>query len=174
MLFSPVKPQIKQTGSRGSYERIDPMKEQRGASNKEPASLPEEGNNRTLRILIAEDNHLNQKLIMAMISPLNCRFDIVENGLEAVAAVARSNYDVVLMDIDMPEMDGLTATQKIRSLPGLVAGVPIIAVTAATVEGDREKYMEVGMNDHVPKPIVSRDLLRAITRWANLSEPNIE
>ena len=138
-----------------------------GTSNEETA--PEEGNNRTLHVLIAEDNPINQKIIVAMIAPLNCQFDIVENGLEAVAAVARSNYDVVLMDINMPEMDGLIATQKIRSLPDLVAGVPIIAVTANTAKGDWEKYMEVGMNDHVPKPIVRQDLLNAIAQWAKVS-----
>ena len=98
----------------------------------------------------------------------------MENGLEAVAAVTRSKYDLVLMDIHMPEMDGVTATMKIRSLPDPVSGVPIIALTADAMQGDREKYLEAGMNVYVAKPIDQRDLLSAISRCANVSMPDID
>jgi PAS domain S-box-containing protein len=146
-----------------------------------PTSVPGESglsyetfDGQAMRILIAEDNSINQKVVSWLLAPLNCQFDIVENGLEAVAAVARSHYDVVLMDVQMPEMDGITATKQIRSLNGTDGQVPIIAMTANAMQGDREKYLEAGMNDYIPKPIDQRDLLNAITRIAGNPLPNIE
>ena len=96
----------------------------------------------------------------------------VENGLQAVSAVTRSPYDLVLMDIHMPEMDGLTATSHIRSLQGPAATVPIIALTANAMQGDREKFIDAGMSDYVSKPIDQRDLLAAIARCG--AGPSIE
>jgi hypothetical protein len=129
---------------------------------------------RSLRILIAEDNKINQKVISWLLAPLNGQFDIVENGLEAVAAVTRSNYDLVLMDIQMPEMDGVAATKQIRSLAGPVGQIPIIAMTANAMQGDREKYLLAGMNDYVAKPIDQRDFLTIITRIASIPMPEID
>ena len=105
---------------------------------------------------------------------MNCQFDIVDNGLEAVAAVTRSSYDLVLMDIQMPEMDGIAATKQIRSLAGPVGQIPIIAMTANAMQGDREKYLQAGMNDYVVKPIDQRYLLSAISRSSGIPMPDID
>lgn len=119
---------------------------------------------RSLQILVAEDNPVNQAVISAMLLKAGHRINIVENGVEAVAAVARYRYDLVLMDMQMPEMDGVTAALKIRELPGDVSNIPIIAVTANTMKGDREKYLAAGMTDYVAKPIVLEELAGAIAR----------
>lgn len=117
-----------------------------------------------LRLLIAEDSEINRSVVTWMLTQLKCRFDVVSNGLEAVAAVTRSNYDLVLMDIQMPEMDGITATNQIRSLGGKLGQIPIIAMTANAMQGDREKFLAAGMNDYVSKPIDQRDMFDAIAR----------
>ena len=122
-----------------------------------------------LRILLAEDNHINQKVIASLLKPLDCELDIVGNGRDAVRAVLRADYDVVLMDIQMPEMDGLAATREIRSLPGRVSKIPIIAITANAMKGDRERYIGGGMDDYVSKPLDPYGLFTAIAR--NTSTP---
>ena len=119
---------------------------------------------RRLRILLAEDNHVNQAVLLAMLSQTGHKIDMVANGAEAVNAVMRHPYDLVLMDIQMPEMDGVTATRKIRDLPGEVGLIPIIALTANAMMGDREKYLEASMTDFVSKPINSQELFEAIAR----------
>ena len=121
------------------------------------------------QVLIVEDNHINQKVILSLLRPANCDLDIAENGKEAVEAVQRKHYDLVLMDVQMPLMDGPTATREIRSLPGAVADVPIVAITANAMKGDREKYLEAGMNDYVSKPIDRQALFAALERHANIT-----
>jgi PAS domain S-box-containing protein len=127
-----------------------------------PSSQPTEG--RALRILIAEDNDVNQKVIAAMLGKSKHRVDIVSNGIEAVSAVIRGSYDLVLMDVQMPEMDGVTATKRIRELDGELSKIPIIALTANAMKGDEQKYREAGMNDYVSKPIESEKLAAAMQR----------
>ena len=117
-----------------------------------------------IKILLAEDNFINQQVVAGLISPLECELDIVENGVEAVAAVTRKSYGLVLMDVNMPEMDGLEATRKIRLLPEPRGSIPIIAVTANTVEGDRARCLAAGMTDYIAKPIDPMLLLDAISR----------
>ena len=130
--------------------------------------MPETGNieasesDRPLRILVAEDNHVNQKVLLGILSKAEHKIDMVGNGSEAVSAVIRVPYDLVLMDIQMPEMDGITATRKIRDLPGEVSNIPIIALTANAMKGDRETYIDAGMTDYVSKPINPRKLFKAI------------
>jgi signal transduction histidine kinase/ActR/RegA family two-component response regulator len=119
---------------------------------------------RPLRILIAEDNHVNQAVLRAMLSETRHTVDMVGNGAEAVAAVMRLPYDLVLMDVHMPEMDGVTATERIRELPGDAGRIPIVALTANAMKGDREKYLAAGMTDYVSKPINPRSLFAAIAR----------
>ena len=119
---------------------------------------------------MADDNHINQKVAMAMLASLEGTVDVVGNGLEAVEAVMRSPYDVILMDIQMPEMDGLDATRKIRELPGSASEIPIIALTANAMKGDREKYLASGMNDYVSKPIDPNVLFGTI---ASCVSPNV-
>lgn len=119
---------------------------------------------RPLRILVAEDNHVNQVIVKAMLSKTSHKIDVVGNGAEAVSAVVRAPYDLVLMDIHMPEMDGITATGKIRDLPGDINNIPIIALTANAMAGDRERCLKAGMTDYVSKPINPQTLYSAIAR----------
>lgn len=120
---------------------------------------------RTLNILLAEDNHINQKVVKALLGPLNCKLNVVNNGLEAVQAIRSQIYDVVLMDIQMPVMDGLEATRIIRTLNDTgKPEIPIIALTANAMKGDRESYFEAGMNDYVSKPVAQDVLFGAIKR----------
>ena len=115
-----------------------------------------------LRILAVEDNRINQLVLQNLLRPLSCTLDMVANGVEALAAVRANRYDVVLMDVQMPVMDGPTATQKIRELPGKESEVPIIALTANAMKGDKEKYLASGMTAYVAKPIAADELYRAI------------
>ncbi len=119
---------------------------------------------RRLRILLAEDNHVNQKIVMAMLAVAGHSVDVAANGVEAIEAVTARPYDIVLMDIHMPEMDGITATRRIRELGGGLARIPIIAVTANAMKGDRERYLSAGMTDYVAKPIESDKLFEVISR----------
>jgi signal transduction histidine kinase/DNA-binding response OmpR family regulator len=127
--------------------------------------------NRQLRILIAEDNLTNQKVIKYMLEPFDAEIEIVENGKRALDAVSPSAYDMVLMDIQMPEMDGVTATRWIRKLEGPGADTPIIALTANAMTGDREAYLRAGMSDYVPKPLDQQVLLSTIARAASVPNP---
>lgn len=134
------------------------------------STLPQFTLDRQLRILLAEDNPVNRKIVTWLLAPLDCQLDVATTGLEAVAAVTRSSYDLVLMDVQMPEMDGTTAARKIRELPEPVASVPIIALTANAMHGDRERYLSAGMNGYVAKPIDQRELFSAIGTCLELQE----
>ncbi len=117
-----------------------------------------------LSILVAEDNEVNQILIQALLRDLGHQCDIVSNGRDAVRKVQHGAYDLVLMDIQMPEMDGDAATRAIRALPGAAAHVPVIALTANAMMEDREAYLRSGMDDYVLKPVNPRQLSAAIAR----------
>jgi signal transduction histidine kinase/ActR/RegA family two-component response regulator len=117
-----------------------------------------------LRILVAEDNGVNQILIKAILDQMGHYSDIVGNGIEALRQVQAGRYDLVLMDIQMPEMDGEAATRAIRELPSGVASIPIIAMTANAMVEHREAYLSSGMDDYVSKPISSKALAAAIAR----------
>jgi CheY-like chemotaxis protein len=117
-----------------------------------------------LRILLAEDNAVNQKLALRLLSQMGYRADVAANGLEAVQSVQRQAYDVVLMDVQMPEMDGLEATRRIRA-EGTRHGQPrIVAMTANAMQGDREACIAAGMDDYVTKPIRVDALVEALAR----------
>jgi CheY-like chemotaxis protein/HPt (histidine-containing phosphotransfer) domain-containing protein len=124
-----------------------------------PAAAAPVGDGEALRILLAEDNPVNQKFAIALLTKAGHAVDLAENGVEAVAAVEQGTYDVVLMDVQMPELDGLQATARIRALPGPAGHIPIIALTAHALAGAREDYLAAGMNDFVAKPIVPAVLL---------------
>ena len=117
-----------------------------------------------LKILLAEDNIVNQRVLIAMLVRGGHVVETVENGAEAVIAVEAGQFDVVLMDINMPEMDGVTATRAIRALPGEVSQIPIIAVTANALRGDRDKFIAAGMDDYVSKPVSAEVLSSALDR----------
>ena len=119
-----------------------------------------------LRILLAEDNQVNQMVVKAMLSSADCQIDVVGNGLEAISAVLRTEYDLVLMDIQMPEMDGVTATKKIRELDGAKGDLPIIAITANVMAGDKDRYIAAGMNAYIGKPVTQENLLRILSKFA--------
>jgi two-component system, sensor histidine kinase and response regulator len=127
-----------------------------------PAAAPPMPELRALRILVAEDNHVNQLLVRAMLEKAGHRIDVAANGIEAVDAVYKRPYDIVLMDMQMPEMDGLAACRRIRALEGPMAQVPIVALTANAMQGVREQVMAAGMNGYVAKPINRRELLTTI------------
>lgn len=118
------------------------------------------------RILVAEDNKINRELVVEFLEEFGATIDIAENGLEAIEKVKKNNYDVLFMDIQMPEMDGLSATKIIRqSLK--INDLPIIAMTAHAMPGDREKSLECGMNDHLTKPLDLKRLISVIAKWIN-------
>ncbi len=123
---------------------------------------------RSLRILLAEDNAINRKIVSWLLSGIDCQIDYAENGKEAIAAVTRAPYDVVLMDVQMPEMDGVTAARRIRDLPAPVGDIPIVALTANVMRGDKEKYLDAGMTTFVGKPIDRRELLTALAICARI------
>ena len=129
-------------------------------------STPEENDHldRPLRILVAEDNDVNQILINAVLTRMGHVVHLVADGQLAVEAVRHGDYDLVLMDLQMPGMDGMEATQAIRALGGAQAGVPIIAMTANAFEADRRACLAAGMDDYVAKPIDLEQLARALAR----------
>jgi CheY-like chemotaxis protein len=115
----------------------------------------------TLSILLAEDNFINQKVALSMLKHLGYRADVANNGLEVLRALEDKHYDVVLMDVQMPEMDGLEATRQIRSRK---IDVHILALTAHALEGDREQCLIAGMNDYISKPISVEQLQKALEK----------
>ncbi len=121
------------------------------------------GRKHPLRILLAEDNQVNQKLALRILEQMGYRADVASNGLEAIESVERQTYDVILMDVQMPEMDGLDATRSIRLLT-TIAQPRIIAMTANAMEGDREMCIEAGMDDYISKPIRVNELVDALLK----------
>lgn len=117
-----------------------------------------------LRILLAEDNAVNQKMALLILSRLGYRADVAGNGLEAIAALRRQTYDLILMDVQMPEMDGLSATRYICKIWETARRPWIVAMTANAMQGDREQCLEAGMDDYVSKPIQIEGLVRALSR----------
>ena len=124
---------------------------------------PDMGKRHPLRILLAEDNVINQKVAQAILDRLSYRADVAANGREAWEAVKRQSYDVVLMDMQMPELDGLDATGAIRREP-LPAQPRIIAMTANAMQGDRERCLAAGMDDYVSKPVIVEELVEALKK----------
>jgi CheY-like chemotaxis protein len=116
-----------------------------------------------LRILLAEDNAVNQKLALRLLEQMGYRADVASNGIEAVESVERQAYDVVLMDVQMPEMDGLDSTRAIRKLTSIWQP-RVIAMTANAMQGDREMCLAAGMDDYVSKPIRVAELIDALRR----------
>ena len=135
-----------------------PRDERGRADDREAAATP-------LRILVVEDNQVNQLLAVRTLEKYGHRPDVAQNGIEAIEAVRTIPYDVVLMDVNMPVMGGVEATREIRKLPDGKGDIPIIALTANAMKGDREKLISAGMNDYLSKPIDRDRLLAAVDTW---------
>jgi two-component system, sensor histidine kinase and response regulator len=131
----------------------------------ETASLTLEDLGSVLQVLVAEDNEINRRVIIGMLKRIGCQVTFAVDGREAVQLAKQREFALILMDCQMPEMDGFEATRAIRALGGVYADLPILALTANVLPADREACMAAGMNDFLPKP-VKLDLLRsAINRW---------
>lgn len=135
-----------------------------------PVSLVEAGFDypdfRHVRILVVEDNRMNQNLLGHLLSTWKLSFDIVNNGVESIEKLQAGKYDLVLMDVQMPGMDGYTATREIRTK--LKLGIPVIAMTAHAFAGEREKCLDHGMNDYIAKPINEGELFRLIAQFSGI------
>jgi len=116
------------------------------------------------RVLLAEDNPVNQEVAGELLRMVGIEVDVADTGAAAVEMVQRKPYDLVLMDVQMPEMDGMDATRAIRKLPGMDR-LPIVAMTANAFAEDREACLAAGMNDHIGKPVSPNELYRALGRW---------
>jgi len=127
-------------------------------------TLPEISDVANARILVAEDNRTNQLVVTAMLERMGCLVDVVADGAEALRSISQCRYDAILMDVSMPELDGIETTRIIRARHGEVASVPIIGLTAYALDEDREKVLAAGMNDFVAKPISRTALYRAVVR----------
>ncbi|RME88865.1 MAG: PAS domain S-box protein [Anaerolineae bacterium] len=128
----------------------------------------EMGKRHPLRILLAEDNVVNQKVALALLQRLGYRADVVANGLEVLDALQRQVYDVILLDMQMPEMDGLEAAQRIHETIPEERRPRLVAMTANALEGDRERYLASGMDDYVSKPVRVEELKRALAETTPL------
>jgi PAS domain S-box-containing protein len=128
------------------------------------ASRKENSKRKSLRLLVAEDNPSNQKVLVEMLKRLGYKPDVAADGLEVLQALERQHYDMVLMDIRMPEMDGITATREIRK-KWPEKGPKIIAITAFALKGDREKCLEAGMDDYISKPIQKKTLEAVLMKY---------
>jgi hypothetical protein len=136
-----------------------PSKVVREASRREKGSL---------RILVVEDHWANQKLLEAMLKQRGHEVRCSENGLEAVNLTLSEEFDLVLMDCNMPVLDGFEATERIRARKGPNDKVPIIAVTANAMKGDRDKCMAAGMDDYITKPVQRQKLHEMIAKWTGI------
>ena len=121
---------------------------------------------RRLRVLLAEDNQVNQHVVLAMLRKAGHEVRVVGNGVEAVDAARAEAFDVVLMDVQMPVMDGIEATRQIRALPGSLGRVPVLALTADAMTGAKEYYLQAGMDDYLAKPIRAATLLAKLVALA--------
>jgi len=154
-------------GSGSADEKFAEIKGEGAIERSVAETIISENDKRKIRILVAEDNPVNQKVAQAILRKMGFRADVVANGQEAINALQMIPYHLVLMDCQMPEMDGFEATRVIR-LEGsraLNPRIPIIAMTASNMRGDRDKCIQAGMNDFIAKPVQKRELAEMLARW---------
>lgn len=155
-----------ETGLERTISKKTGLKENMSSGSVTPYTLSEEKSGK-IRILLAEDNPVNQKVALITLNKLGFRADAVDSGRKAVDALKKYPYDLVLMDCQMPELDGYGATREIRS-PGsgvLDPLIPVIAMTAHATTGDREKCLDAGMNDYLSKPVKPGELSAMLKKW---------
>jgi CheY-like chemotaxis protein len=116
------------------------------------------------RVLLAEDNAINQEVAKELLRAAGCEVDVADNGRRAIEMARTGGYDLILMDVQMPELDGIEASRQIRAMSGL-SRIPIIAMTANAFAEDRAACLAAGMNDHVAKPVHAATLYDTLARW---------
>ena len=165
-LTKPLKPSALYDALAGIFgkDAASPAVKSEAASQPGRSAIDSDlGRRHPLRILLAEDNAVNQKLALRILEQMGYRADVASNGIEAIQSIERQTYDVILMDVQMPDMDGLDATRHIRKLTD-VSQPHIVAMTANALEGDREACLAAGMNDYVSKPIRVHELVQALLK----------
>ena len=159
-------------GCRFAFELVlPPAAAAAAAAGEAAADAAATGDGGGRRVLLAEDHPLSQDILFEMLEDLGCEVDIASDGAEAVACARDRGYDLILMDMQMPELDGLAATRAIRALPGH-RDTPIVALTANAFAEDRQRCLDAGMNAHIAKPVTPATLAAALGRWlADLDVP---
>jgi signal transduction histidine kinase/DNA-binding response OmpR family regulator len=163
---------VRQTDLRRAVAQVLGMLQESAA----PARVKAAPQRIAARILLAEDNVVNQALALAMLNGFGCEVEIANDGREAVAAAYRARFDLILMDCQMPEMDGFRATRVLRNLETaheVVRRVPIVALTANALEGDRERCLEAGMDDYLAKPFNQAQLWSVLTTWVKKADSGV-
>ena len=145
------------------YAGSMPKQAEAGSTAARPPMMPAA---QSLRVLLVEDNKINQTFALAVLGKAGHRIDVAENGFQAIDAVRRADYDVILMDIQMPQLDGIQATKRIRALPSPKCDVAIIALTAHALAGAREEYLAAGMSDYLSKPVDPAALMAKLAEVA--------
>jgi signal transduction histidine kinase len=167
-VYKPIRPkQLLET----LKQAFDPQRTSMRKASSTAAFGPLLGSRFPLRILVADDNRVNQKVGQALLEKLGYRAEVVSNGLEVLLALERHSYDIVFLDVQMPEMDGLSAAREIRRRWSEEDRPRLIAMTAEAMLGDRERCLEAGMDDYVAKPIRIVDLRTALERWGREAFP---
>ena len=161
-----ILPALVETVIRNSGNKAAPLVRPARGQPRDPRDLTQV---RGARVLLVEDHEINQQLALELLASAGITADLACNGADAVAMVTHQTYDVVLMDIQMPDMDGYEAARRIRADPGHGA-LPIIAMTANALPSDREKAVAAGMNGHLAKPINVRELFATLARWIDGAE----
>lgn len=145
---------------------VGQRKRKETSRRKRPVSAHErKGSNHGLHILLAEDNEINQKMTQVLLAKQGCVVDLANDGIEAVDAVRKKQYNLIFMDIQMPGMDGFEATQQIRSIEGSERRTPVVAMTAHAMPEDRQRCLDAGMDDYLSKPLDARKVFEVIERW---------
>jgi len=151
--------------ARLAEQLLDLVATENGAGDASRPPAKEPGSGPVPHVLLVEDNEVNRVLLATMLERLGCTIEAANDGVDGVAAATRGGFDLIFMDCQMPRMDGYAATRAIRELPGEAGAVPIVALTASAVDGDRERCLQAGMDDYLSKPLQGAQLAAVLRRW---------